>query len=137
MAKKPLYRRRWVQSLAAAVLLVFLLAEVWLRWFAWEAAPLGRTPESVERVLVAQLPLGSPLDSAIALFKRTNIEHSVSDAPPDYVGPAHLAGGPRLFAIERNVDGDFFVSESIQIVLSYDVERRLVHHSVKSAFTGP
>ena len=136
MTPTPLYRRRGVQALAAVILLAWILFEVWLRSFAWEPAPLGRTPEAVERLLVERLPLGSPLDSAIAFLRRTNIPHGVSDAPRDYVGPEHLAGGPTVRAIEHNVAGGLFVSESIQIVLSYNVDRRLVHHSVKSVFTG-
>lgn len=137
MTRQPLYRRRWVQVIGAVVLLAFIVGEVWLRWFAWGPAPLGRTPEEVERELVARLPIGSPVDSAIALFKRTNIEHGVSTAPPDYVGPRHLAGGPTVRAVDRDVDGDWFVSESIQIVLTYNADGHLVHHSVKSVFTGP
>ena len=137
MTRKPLYRRRWLQGVAGLVILAVILGEVWLRWFAWGPAPLGRTPEDVERELVARLPIGSPVDSAIALFRRTNIEHGVSDAPPDYRGPRHLAGGPILRAVARDVDGDWLISESIQIVLTYNADRRLVHHSVKSVFTGP
>ena len=136
MTRKPLYRRRWVQVVTGIVLLTFILAEMWLRWFAWGPAPLGRSPEEVERELVARLPLGSPVDSAVALFKRTNIEYGVSDAPRDSVGPRHMAGGPTVRAIERDIDGSWFVSESIQIVLSYSADGRLVHHSVKSVFTG-
>ena len=137
MTRKPLYRRRWVHALVTVLFLAVITIELWPPRSAPGPAPLGRTPEAVERELVARLPIGSPLDSAIALFKRTNIAHSIGDAPRDYIGPPHLAGGPTVRAIEREVDSDWLVSESIEIVLTYNADRRLIHHSVKSVFTGP
>ena len=82
---------------------------------------MGREPPA------RALPAGTPLDSAAQFLANAGVDFTVDTA----------AGGQTIVGMARDVDADLFVSESVQIRLSFDAAGRLTARRTASVLTGP
>src|SRR6185437_5368865 len=72
---RPFHRRRWVQAIGIAALVLTIGPEVSAAiWRARHAAPLGRSTEAVDHTLGRLLPIGPPLGSAVAVLRAAGVD---------------------------------------------------------------
>jgi hypothetical protein len=123
-------KRSWVRwAVVGATALTLVVVGPVACQYAWRArhpAPLGRTVPEVERTLAAALPSGTPLDSAARLLAGAGVDFRVDSGP----------AGATLVGMARDVDADLFISHSVQIVLEFDHDRRLVSRAAGASDTG-
>ena len=122
------FRRAWVRgALGMVALLVVLQAGYAVVWRLRHPAPLGRSPEAVDRTLARDLPAGTSVAGVTAYLRRYELEFSVDSA-----------GGRRtVLAAARDVDAGVFVTESVGIELEFDAKWRLASRRTRAWSTGP
>ena len=91
-----------------------------------EEKSLGKTKEQIQLTLDQRLQKGSPPHEVLALLKSFKVDHS------EYQKSAR-----QIEAIVRDVQKNVPVTESIQIIFSFDETDKLKGYQLKSLFTGP
>lgn len=132
-------RRRWLQAIGIVALVLIVGPEVSAAiWRARHAAPLGRSTEAVDRTLARLLPLGTPLDSAVAVLRAAGVDMWPVEAErADAKRDTSAAGGPIMYGITGQLDANWIVTERARIDLYFDASHRLVRRHVEASLTGP
>lgn len=87
---------------------------------------LGKTKEQIQVSLDQRLKKGASPHEVLALLNHFKIDHSEYQKATGHIE-----------AIVRDVQKRFPVTESIQIIFSFDERDKLKEYQLKSLFTGP
>lgn len=91
-----------------------------------EEKSLGKTKEQIQVTLDQRLKKGASANEVLTLLNHFNVQHSEYQKDTGHVE-----------ALVRDVQKRFPVTESIQIVFSFDERGKLKEYQLKSLFTGP
>lgn len=116
-----------VGLIAVALFSVFLVA--YALFVGTPRHPM--TEEQADALVRRELPLGVSISQVKIWLDARRIEHS------EY-GPYHADGAEgEIISIIHDTHRTFLVSSDIQVVFTFDKQRRLMDHSVHQVLTGP